>query len=100
MAPLTVLVVVTTLARLMGARGRIPAPTWADALRFGLAAMFVVTGTAHFVGMREELTAMVPPSLPNPGLLVAVTGVLELLGAVGLLWRRTTASPRQRSACC
>jgi uncharacterized membrane protein len=27
----------------------------------------------------------VPPRLPAPGLLVTVTGVLELLGAVGLL---------------
>lgn len=32
---------------------------------------------------------MVPPSLPRPGLLVGVTGVLEALGAVGLLWDRT-----------
>ena len=32
---------------------------------------------------------MVPPALPEPGLLVTVTGVLELAGAVGLLWRRT-----------
>jgi uncharacterized membrane protein len=28
---------------------------------------------------------MVPPALPHPGLLVTVTGVLELAGAVGLL---------------
>ncbi len=32
---------------------------------------------------------MVPPALPEPGLLVTITGVLELAGAVGLLWRRT-----------
>jgi uncharacterized membrane protein len=32
---------------------------------------------------------MVPPALPHPELLVTVTGVLELLGAAGLLHRRT-----------
>jgi uncharacterized membrane protein len=31
---------------------------------------------------------MVPPSFPRPGLLVAVTGLLELLGAAGLLLPR------------
>ena len=30
-----------------------------------------------------------PPRLPAPGLLVTVTGVLELLGAVGLLYPPT-----------
>ncbi len=59
------------------------------ALRGGLAAMFALTGTTHFVALREDLIAMVPPALPAPGLLVTVTGVLELAGAVGLLWRPT-----------
>jgi uncharacterized membrane protein len=90
MAPLVVLLIVTALVRAAGARGLVGAPSWAAALRFGLAAMFVVTGTAHFVGMRAELIAMVPPSLPHPGLLVSITGALEILGALGLVWRRTT----------
>jgi hypothetical protein len=51
--------------------------------------MFVLTGVAHFVGKRAELVAMVPPFLPAPELLVTVTGVLELTGAVGLVWSRT-----------
>lgn len=86
MAPLLILMVVTVVVRLTGAGGR----SWAHALRFGLAAMFTATGVAHFVGMRDELIAMVPPSLPEPALLVSVTGVLELLGAAGLVWRRTS----------
>ena len=48
--------------------------------------MFVVTGVAHFVQpLRGDMIAIVPPRLPAPGLLVSVTGVLELLGAIGLL---------------
>ena len=51
--------------------------------------MFTMTGMAHFIGLRAELIAMVPPALPNPGLLVTITGLLELAGAVGLLLRPT-----------
>lgn len=53
--------------------------------------MFAMTGLAHFIGMREELIRMVPPSLPQPELLVSISGVLELLGVVGLVLRRTAA---------
>jgi uncharacterized membrane protein len=58
---------------------------WPAALRIGLALMFTATGLAHFIGMRDELIAMVPAQLPRPGMLVTVTGALELVGAVGLL---------------
>jgi uncharacterized membrane protein len=89
MAPLVVLVVVTVVLRAAGAAGVRWLRSWPVALRGGLAAMFVVTGTSHFVGMREDLISMVPPALPAPGLLVTITGVLELAGAAGLLWQRT-----------
>ena len=87
MAPLVVLVIVTVLLRVLGALG-VRALGWHAALRGGLAAMFVLTGISHFVGMRPDLIAMVPPALPHPALLVTVTGVLELAGAAGLLHRR------------
>jgi uncharacterized membrane protein len=52
--------------------------------------MFVMTGIAHFVpGMRRDMIAIVPPRLPAPGSLVSITGVLELLGAAGLLYPTT-----------
>jgi uncharacterized membrane protein len=89
MAPLLVLVVVTVALRAAGAAGVRRLRSWPVALRGGLAAMFVVTGMSHFVGMREDLISMVPPALPEPALLVTVTGVLELAGAAGLLRRRT-----------
>lgn len=89
MAPLITLLAVTLLLRAAGAAGIRPLRSWHTSLRGGLAAMFTLTGTAHFNGMREDLIAMVPPALPYPGLLVTVTGVLELLAAAGLLHRRT-----------
>jgi uncharacterized membrane protein len=86
MAPLITLLVGSLAARIVGWLGVGYVDGWAAAIAVGLAAMFVLTGIAHFAPpLRADLVAIVPPRLPAPGLLVTVTGVLELLGAVGLL---------------
>ena len=90
MAPLIALVLGTLGARVVGWLGVDYVDGWPSAIAVGLAAMFVVTGIAHFVNpLRRDLIAIVPPRLPAPGLLVTVTGVLELLGAAGLLYPPT-----------
>jgi uncharacterized membrane protein len=61
---------------------------WWTALRVGLAAMFLLTASAHWGKRREDLIRMVPAALPRPDLLVTVTGICEILGAVGLLISR------------
>ncbi|MFD1214864.1 DoxX family membrane protein [Arthrobacter sp. GCM10027362] len=88
MAPLITLLIASLLLRGAGAAGIKPLRSWRTALRGGLAAMFVLTGTAHFNDLRSGLVAMVPPALPQPELLVTVTGLLELAGAAALLHRR------------
>ncbi len=47
--------------------------------------MFLLTAFAHWGRRRPDLIRMVPPSFPRPDLLVTITGVLELLGVIGLL---------------
>src|SRR6476619_4717027 len=90
MAPLISLVLGTLGARVVGWLGVDYVGDWSSAIAVGLAAMFLVTGIAHFVNpLRRDLIAIVPPRLPAAGLLVTVTGVLELLGAVGLLYPPT-----------
>jgi uncharacterized membrane protein len=90
MAVLLTLVLGTLSTRLVGWLGVDYVDSWPNALAVGLAAMFVMTGIAHFVNpLRRDMIAIVPPRLPAPGLLVTVTGVLELLGAVGLLYPPT-----------
>jgi uncharacterized membrane protein len=69
----------------LGLAGLGPWSSWPTPLRWALAAMFAVTAGARLGPLRAELIAMVPPRLPHPGLLVGVTGVLEALGATGLL---------------
>ncbi len=93
MAPLVALVLGTLAARLVGWLGVDYVDGWPTAVAIGLALMFVVTGIAHFVNpLRRDLIAIVPPRLPTPGLLVTATGVLELLGAAGLLYPPTRAA--------
>lgn len=46
---------------------------------------FAVGGVAHFAATRLEMS-IVPPYIPNPRAAVLVTGVFELLDALGLLW--------------
>lgn len=89
MAPLIVLIVATALARLAGQLGARPLRDWAAATRVGLAVMFCFTAAAHFNSMRPDLIRMVPPAVPNPGLMVTFTGLCEIAGAIGLLVPRT-----------
>ena len=92
MAPLAALVLGTLAARLVGWLGVAYVDGWPAAVAIGLALMFVVTGIAHFVNpLRRDLIASAP-RLPSPDLLVTATGVLELLGAAGLLYPPTRAA--------
>jgi uncharacterized membrane protein len=49
-----------------------------------LAVLFVAAGVAHFI-RRDSFVGMVPTWLPNAALLVAVSGIAEMAGGVGLL---------------
>jgi uncharacterized membrane protein len=56
------------------------------ALRWLLALFYGVAGWAH-LDRPEGFLAITPPWVPAPELVVALTGVAEIAGAVGLLWR-------------
>lgn len=47
--------------------------------------MFLLTASAHGGKRRRDLIVMVPPAFPRPDVLVTTTGVLEIVGAVGLM---------------
>lgn len=77
------------LYRILGAFGIPFFATWMDSARFALATMFASTAISHFAPVKKDLIAMVPPRLPHPALIVFVTGIMELAGAVGLLIEKT-----------
>ena len=67
------------------ARARSP---WYPAALAFVFLWFFVGGIAHFVFTELEMR-IVPPYIPWPRAAVLVSGVFELLGAIGLLWQPT-----------
>jgi len=51
--------------------------------RIGLSLFFLFTGIGHFI-RTEPMAAMLPPAVPYREELIYLTGVFELLGAVGV----------------
>ncbi len=49
---------------------------------------FLIGGIAHFIATEAEMR-IVPPYIPWPRAAVLLSGVFELAGAAGLLWRPT-----------
>ncbi|MEM8551862.1 MAG: DoxX family membrane protein [Pseudomonadota bacterium] len=67
---------------------RMPLRRWA---RLGLALFFALAGVLHFA-FTDSFAAIVPPLLPQPEVIVMVTGAVELLLSAALLagrWLRT-----------
>ena len=91
MIPL-VLVLTTLVFRALGALGVRRFATWPACAAHGMAVMLLLTASAHFVPAEvtampnhADMVRMVPPFLPFADALVYLTGVLELLGAAGLV---------------
>jgi uncharacterized membrane protein len=91
MAVLIVLLASWLAFRVAGGAGVLAMASWRDAARYALVVMFVFTATAHFNKMKHDLARMIPAFFPQRLCLVYITGVLELLGALGLMlhqfWR-------------
>jgi len=75
----------------MQASDRVPNPTMRLGRKAALAGVFLwffIGGIAHFAATDAEMR-IVPPWLAAPRLLVLISGVFELLGAFGVLYRPT-----------
>jgi uncharacterized membrane protein len=90
--PFLVLLTSTLALRAIGSAGVAVLDGWIVCLRGGLAAMFLLTASAHWGKRRPDLIAMVPAAFPRPDLIVTITGLLELLGAAGLLLPATAGA--------
>ena len=85
MVVLILLLISWVVLRGIGAAGVQSLASWQGSARYALVVMFVFTATAHFNEMKHDLARMIPAYFPHPLLLVYITGVLELLGAAGLM---------------
>jgi len=59
-------------------------PSFWSSMPYVLGLVFCATGILHFV-QTSAFTQIVPPGLPNPVLLVQISGVAEFCGGVGML---------------
>ena len=57
-----------------------------------LAAIFAVSGVLHLV-RPSFFDSLIPPFLPAPGAIIALSGVAELVCAIGLIRRERWAGP-------
>lgn len=85
MMPFLIMLVVLLICRGLGALGLAMFATWQLAAVAALAVMFLFTAASHFMPMKEDLIKMVPRGWPYPRQIVFVTGICEILGAIGLL---------------
>ena len=92
MAPLIVLIAASAVFWLAGQLGLTIFQHTSTVLRAALGLMFFLTASAHWGKRRRDLIRMVPPTFPRPDLLVTVTGLLEISGAIGLFIPRTASA--------
>ena len=85
MIPLLVLLVSLLVFRGLGVLGVPLFLTWHGSTLWALSVMILFTASAHFTSLKEDMIKMVPKPFPSPRQIVFVTGILEILGAVGLL---------------
>ena len=89
MTSVFVLVASFLVLRVVGWLGVKQLSSWRNAGRLALVIMFLFTGTSHFTSMKYDFAAMIPAPLPNDLWVIYLTGVLEIVGALGLLIPRT-----------
>jgi hypothetical protein len=98
---MTALVLLTSfiVLRALGSLGLRRFASWRGSAAHALALMLVMTASAHFapgdvtvMPNHDDVHAMVPPVVPVASAVVYLTGVLEILGAVGLVVERTRES--------
>nr|WP_029422362.1 hypothetical protein [Alicyclobacillus macrosporangiidus] len=85
MAPFLVQVCSLALFRLVGVAAWPYFDNWQTSLRAAVAVMFLFTASAHWGKRRRDLIRLVPRVFPKPEWIVAVTGRLEIAGAIGMM---------------
>ena len=73
------------LFRLLGLAGIPLFATRHESTVYALAVLFFFTAVAHFGPMSAEVEKMLPRWVPKPKTTVFVTGLLEIMGAIGLI---------------
>lgn len=90
MLPFYVLIAALLLFKALGLIGISYFEGWHTSLQGAVFIMLLLTASAHWGTRRPDLIRMVPPAFPRPDWIVTITGVLEIAGAVGILFPATS----------
>ncbi|WP_301171788.1 DoxX family protein [Brevibacillus nitrificans] len=90
MVPFYVLVGAFLLFKILGLIGLTYFEGWHTSLQGAVAVMLLLTASAHWGAKRPDLIRMVPPIFPKPDWIVTATGLLEIAGAIGILFPATS----------
>ncbi|WP_411343281.1 DoxX family protein [Paenibacillus sp. WLX1005] len=63
---------------------------WQHSLQAAVAVMFLLGASTHWGSKRPDMIRMVPPAFPRPDWIITITGVLEIAGAIGILFDATS----------
>jgi uncharacterized membrane protein len=85
MSPVFIVILLALGLRLLGGLEMIEIGSWLEAARWATGMTFIMMGAAHFTPLRHDVVRLVPPSVRKPLLVVAVLGVWQILGGLGLL---------------
>ena len=85
MTPFFLLLVSSPLLRGVGRLGVSYLDSWRAAVCAALTITFLFTGATHFSDLKQDYAAMIPNPFPKSLWLIYLSGVLEILGAIGLL---------------
>lgn len=90
MVPFYVLVGAFLLFKILGLIGLTYFGGWHTSLQGAVAVMLLLSASAHWGAKRSDLIHMVPPIFPKPDWIVTATGLLEIAGAIGILFPATS----------
>lgn len=90
MIPFYMLIVSFLIFKGLGLIGFSYFDSWHTALQGSVAVMLLVTASAHWGSRREDLIRMVPAVFHRPHWIVTATGLLEIVGAIGIIFPVTS----------
>jgi len=96
MVPFYALIASFLLFKALGLAGVSYFEGWHTPLQGAVAVMLLLAASAHWGRRRPDLIRMVPPAFPKPDWIITATGLLEIAGAIGMLF---PASSRLASIC-
>ena len=88
MTPFLILLISSLLLRGVGWLGVTYLDSWRAAVCVALAITFLFTGATHFSDLKQDYAVMIPNPFPKSLWLIYLSGVLEIVGAIGLLLPR------------